>query len=204
MANIIGVCGKIGSGKSTLLDYLQYIKYDCLNTDIYLNSLCDDISNPYCMEIKEYFGNSVVNKDKTSLNRTMVVSLAFSNVSILREVNAIQYFYIRQKINELVQNGIKVLFVERSSIGNNDLDFNNIIEVSAHKNICIGRAMARSNSPYERIARIYDIQSFDKNSLHAFLCDSRVGLFTIMNNDDQNTFLKSIPNFVESILKNGA
>ena len=101
-SKIIGLTGGIASGKSTVSSILIDKGYKVIDADI-LSREVVAIGKPAYKDIIKYFGENILNEDK-SLNRRALGDLVFSDEEHLLVLNNIIHPYIFKEIQNYIDN----------------------------------------------------------------------------------------------------
>lgn len=99
---ILGITGGIGTGKSTVLNILKE-KYDFLVLES--DKIAHEVMNPgntAYNEIVEYFGDSILNEDKT-INRKMMSEIVFNDKDKLNKLNSIVHPAVIKRISDTIE-----------------------------------------------------------------------------------------------------
>ena len=99
---ILGITGGIGTGKSTVLNILKE-KYDFLILES--DKIAHEVMNPgntAYNEIVEYFGDSILNEDKT-INRKMMSEIVFNDKDKLNKLNSIVHPAVIKRISDTIE-----------------------------------------------------------------------------------------------------
>lgn len=99
-SKIIGLTGGIASGKSAVSSIIINKGYKVIDADI-LSREVVEIGEPAYKDIIEYFGENILNDDK-SLNRRALGDLVFSNNELLKVLNNIIHPYIFKEIQKYI------------------------------------------------------------------------------------------------------
>ena len=99
---ILGITGGIGTGKSTVLNILKE-KYDffVLESDKIAHEVMNPGNSAY-NEIVEYFGDSILNEDKT-INRKMMSEIVFNDKDKLNKLNSIVHPAVIKRISDTIE-----------------------------------------------------------------------------------------------------
>lgn len=103
---LVGICGRSGSGKTYVCEKFELIGYFHLNTDKIYHDLLLPVNgalSPCTEEIKDNFGDSVINGDGT-LNRKNLASIVFSDSEALKKLNAVTHKYIKKSMYEIIDS----------------------------------------------------------------------------------------------------
>lgn len=105
---IIGLTGPSGAGKSTLCAQFESYGIPCINTDDIYHKLTSH-SSPCTLELKEKFGDVIVNEDG-SLNRHALAEIVFKSENskeYIASLNATTHKYIWEETNKLLTKYIE-------------------------------------------------------------------------------------------------
>ena len=112
---VIGITGGIGSGKSQVLSYLEKKIHAVI---CQADQVAWELQKPdqKCYEeIVEYFGTSILNKDKT-INRKALGQIVFNDDAKLYALNGIMHPAVKTEIQKRIlqekEKGTKLFFLE--------------------------------------------------------------------------------------------
>ena len=111
---VIGLTGGSGAGKTTVLQLIERHGGAALDCDRIYDELL--ISNEALRrDLCKAFGEDVFAEDGT-LDRARLAECVFSDVSALRELNTIVYYYmgveIRRRLTELKKQGVRLVGID--------------------------------------------------------------------------------------------
>lgn len=182
----IGICGSSGSGKGYVCKQFSTYGYKWIDTDRVYRDLATPKSK--CVkELKEYFGNSILNPDG-SLNRKELSKSVFEGENSkerLNKLNKITHFHIQKETERIIceseENGYKGVLIDAPVLFESGFDkmCDITICVTAPTDLKLQRIINRDGIPYEKaLARI-------NNQLHddelRAKCD-----FEIVNSENEN------------------
>src|SRR5699024_4215946 len=130
---IIGLTGGIASGKSTVSNILKDKGYKIIDADIIAREIIE-INKPAYKDIINFFGDSIINKDKT-INREELGNIVFSDSDSLKILNNITHPYIYKSMKEYIKKycdknilflDIPLLFEEIDEIKKYSIGFDEI------------------------------------------------------------------------------
>lgn len=160
---IIGLTGPSGAGKSTLCERFIELGIPCINTDEIYHAITSTPS-PCLDELKEKFGDSIINKDG-SLNRRELAKIVFegeNKEANLERLNLTTHEYVWEETNKLLteymNRGKKATVIDAPALFSSKIfigacDF--IISVICDKEVRVQRIIARDNISREQaLARI--------------------------------------------------
>lgn len=163
LMKIIGLTGPSGAGKSSLCMQLEELGIPCIDTDAVYHKLVDSPS-PCTKEIKECFGDFVINEDG-SVNRSRLAEIVFrgENAELnIAKLNTIAHRYIWEEVNgiltDYISKGKKAAVIDAPALFSSKIfvcacDF--IISVLADESSRLERIIARDGiSKDHAMARI--------------------------------------------------
>ena len=167
---IIGLTGPSGAGKTTVCTKFEELGIPCVNTDIIYHTLVSS-PTPCLMELKEKFGDSIVNEDG-SLDRTALAKIVFEGERAkenLSSLNAITHHYVWEETNKLLTEFKKhgyvaavidapALFSSKMFVGACDF----VLSVLADKETRISRITSRDGISREQALARINAQPDDK------------------------------------------
>lgn len=175
---IIGLTGGISTGKSTVSNYLKEKGRIVICGDTLAREVVQVGEIAY-NKIKNYFGNDILNDDKT-LNRRKLREIVFNDKDKLNILNGITHPEIENLFNEKVKyyesQGISIVFYDMPLLFETDLHKNcyKTIVVYIPQNIQIERLMLRDNISKELAIQMINSQMSieDKKNLADFIVDN--------------------------------
>lgn len=154
---IIGLTGGIASGKSTVSHILRKKGYRIIDADIIAREVVQ-LGQPAYKEIVDFFGKSILNKDKT-INRKKLGRLVFSDKQLLKKLNKISHPYIYKSIkdhikkyskdNKILFLDIALLIEELDKIKDHNILFDEIWLVYVDRETQLKRLIERNNYTIE-------------------------------------------------------
>lgn len=158
----IGICGSSGSGKGYVCKQFSTYGYKWIDTDRVYRDLATPKSD--CVkELKEYFGNSILNPDG-SLNRKELSKSVFEGENSkerLNKLNKITHFHIQKETERIIceseENGYKGVLIDAPVLFESGFDkmCDITICVTAPTELKLQRIVNRDGIPYEKaLARI--------------------------------------------------
>ncbi len=112
---IIGLTGGIGSGKSTATSHLEKKNYKIIDADKIARQITQK-GEPTLQELKDAFGDEIIDKKTGELKRKMLAEMAFSDSKKEKLLNEITHKAIISKIEEDInrykKSGEKIIFLE--------------------------------------------------------------------------------------------
>ena len=158
----IGICGSSGSGKGYVCKQFSTYGYKWIDTDRVYRDLATPKST--CVkELKEYFGDSILNPDG-SLNRKALSKSVFEGENSkerLNKLNQITHFHIQNETERIIQeceeNGYKGVLVDAPVLFESGFDkiCDITICVTAPTELKLQRIINRDGIPYDKaVARI--------------------------------------------------
>jgi len=192
---IIGVTGPIGSGKSTFSKIFAKRGYDVIDADVVYREVIEK-GQPALDEIKEFFGNEVIDKND-ELDRKRLGDIVFSSKEKLDELNKITHKYIIKKIKEKIEilKDVQSLIVLECPIplreGFCDVA-DTIVVVTASIDLRIERIMKRNNiSHSEALNRINSQMKEDEYI--------KIAHHVIYNDSDEIELERKVDDFIQRI-----
>ncbi|MBR2024813.1 MAG: dephospho-CoA kinase [Clostridia bacterium] len=166
----IGVCGSSGSGKGHICKQISAHGYKWIDTDRVYRDLATPKSQ--CVkELKEYFGDSILNEDG-SLNRKELSKSVFEGENSkerLNMLNKITHFHIQRETERIIleseKNGYKGVLIDAPVLFESGFDaFCDVtLCITAPTQLKIDRIMKRDGITYEKaISRINNQLSDDE------------------------------------------
>ncbi len=165
-SKIIGLTGGIASGKSTVSSLLISKGYKVIDADI-LSREVVEIEKPAYKSIVEYFGDNILNDDK-SLNRRVLGDLVFSNNELLQVLNNIIHPYIFEEIKkdiykasnneDIIFLDIPLLIESYDEFIKQGIIFDEIWLVYVDEDIQLKRLMERNNLSKEQAKERIEVQ----------------------------------------------
>ncbi len=143
---ILGITGPTGAGKSTVSKIFKKYGVEIIDTDILARKIVEP-KKPALKELADAFGKNILNDDST-LKRSELARLAFSDPARLKILNSITHRYIKEEINIIIGKsksdtvGIDGAVLFESGVSDM-CDY--IISVTADEDIRIKRIMARDS-----------------------------------------------------------
>ena len=186
----IGICGSSGSGKGYVCKLLSTYGYKWIDTDRVYRDLATPKSE--CVrELKEYFGDSILNPDG-SLNRKELSKSVFEGESSkerLNQLNKITHFHIRKEteriIKESEQNGYKGVLIDAPVLFESGFDkmCDVTLCVTAPQETKLQRIMSRDGITYEKASARISSQLTDSELRER--CDYEIDNSAIANVEAQ-------------------
>ena len=167
----VALTGGIASGKTVVLaavrDFpeVKTVQADELAKEIY----CPD--NPHFEEVVDLLGTDIV--DETgAVDRKKVAELVFENEELLRKLEDIAHPYVRQRINELVNNygnrGSGLLMIEIPLLFQSPdaelEDFDYILLVAVDREVQVERLMERDGISEATAKKRIELQALPENA----------------------------------------
>lgn len=186
----IGICGSSGSGKGYVCKLLSTYGYKWIDTDRVYRDLATPKSE--CVrELKEYFGDSILNSDG-SLNRKELSKSVFEGESSkerLNQLNKITHFHIQREteriIKESEQNGYKGVLIDAPVLFESGFDkmCDVTLCVTAPLELKLQRIMSRDGITYEKASARISSQLTDSELRER--CDYEIDNSAIANVEAQ-------------------
>ncbi|HLR21993.1 MAG TPA: dephospho-CoA kinase [Tissierellaceae bacterium] len=188
---IIGLTGGIASGKSTVSNILKDKGYKIIDADIIAREIIE-INKPAYKDIINFFGDSIINKDKT-INREELGNIVFSDSDSLKILNNITHPYIYKSMKEYIKKycdknilflDIPLLFEEIDEIKKYSIGFDEIWLVYTDEDRQIKRLIKRDNfTRDEAKERIQTQMSMEeKINLSSKVIDNRKDILNLKEN----------------------
>lgn len=197
---ILAITGNIGAGKSEVLNILKKNLFEIINSDIEVNYLYS-LYNPNYLtlyqEINTFFdsnfnSDNLITKDKLKL-------LISTDKKKLNQLMLIIKPHLLNRINDLINSSSNMLIgVELPLLfeANMEKDFNNILLITADKNIRFDRIQKRNPHLSKEQIHLFINSQMDDN-LKKNHCQ-----YIINNNNDFNFLENQINQIVSCIKKN--
>jgi dephospho-CoA kinase len=99
---IIGITGEMASGKTTVAEILSSVGFEVIHADKVGHSIYE-IEKPAYNSIIEYFGESILNEDKT-INRKRLGEIVFKDPVKLKKLSQITHQDILREIELIIEN----------------------------------------------------------------------------------------------------
>ena len=194
----IGLTGGSGAGKGAVGKILAEFRIPCIDTDAVYRDVTH-AGSPCIMELKDYFGDTVVTKDG-QLNRAALADIVFRPGASdkLAALNRITHKYVLRECGKLLamysESGHEMAVVDAPQLY--ESGFNShceyVISVIAAKEIRIDRIMKRDNISYEQAEkRINSQRSDDFFTSHAD--------FVIYNNGSLESLREQVAEIISTI-----
>lgn len=170
---VIGLTGGIASGKSTVSQILKQKGIPIIDADVIAREIVE-IGQPALQEIKDAFGQKVINQDG-SLNRGALAKIVFFNKEKLEKLNNIMHKRIIEKISNTIEVYRKktvhpmivvdaALLIELNMIALVD----EVWLIAVNKDIQLARLIKRESlSTEEAIHRMNTQMSIEEKKEHA-------------------------------------
>ncbi len=163
---IVGLTGPTGAGKTTVSKLLTQNGYRIIDADLVAREVVLP-STPCLVEIKNVFGQQVVNEDG-SLNRRALGAVVFSDKQKLKQLEGILFPAIIARIGEMLkkceQEGETLVILDAPTLLESGADSlcDYVVVVMAPQNARLMRIIARDNLTFEQgMQRINAQQSDD-------------------------------------------
>ena len=118
MKKIIGITGGFGVGKSTVCKFFEKLEAEWIEADKIVHRLYEPKGIGY-KKIKEYFGDSYVNK--RGVNRDKLRKIVLGNARKLEMLNKLIHPLVANELGKIIRRGKKGIFViESIYFGKND------------------------------------------------------------------------------------
>lgn len=179
---IIGLTGGISTGKSTVSNYLKEKGWIVVCGDTLAREVVQEGEIAY-NKIKNYFGNDILNDDKT-LNRRKLREIVFNDKEKLKILNEITHCEIENLFNEKVKHfenqGINIIFYDMPLLFENNLHkmcYKSIV-VYIPQVVQIERLILRDNISKELALQMINSQMSieDKKNIADFVIDNSKSL----------------------------
>ncbi len=181
----IGITGGIGAGKSLVCSLFELLGIPVYYADIEAKRIMVTNEN-VISEIKDLFGEEVYNADG-SLNKVHLGGIVFKDQSKLQELNQIVHPAVHKDLISWFAAQYSPYAIEEAALiieaGNTDF-FDEIILVSAPKELRISRVMKRNN-----ISRDQVIDRINKQTSEQF---KRKHVSWEIVNDEQHSLIKQV------------
>lgn len=164
--HIVGITGGIGSGKTTICRFFEALGIPVYYADKEANALMHT-SKTIQRGLKQLFGKDVYKDNE--LNKDLIRSLMFKDVSLLKKVNAIVHPEVGAHFKNWVASQTNVPYVlkEAAIIFENQLQdqYDDIITVVAEESLRISRVMKRDQISEEAVRSIIRQQLPDEEKI---------------------------------------
>lgn len=148
---VFGITGGSGAGKSTAANIFRNLGIEVIDADVIAHQVVEK-GEPCLQEIKNEFGNAVINKDG-SLNRRKLSEIVFTDENKLKSLNRITHKYIKQLIlARLEESDAEITAIDGAVIIGSEVEelCKFIVSVLADREIRLQRIMSRDNLNYEQ------------------------------------------------------
>jgi len=145
----IGITGGIASGKSTIKDMLVRMNYHVIDSDKIASTLLD-VGTPQYQKIITYFGEGVLNPNKT-INRKILADIIFHDYGKKETLNRIIHPEVRKiiqiELDHFERLGELLIFIDVPLLYEAKFEdmFHKVIMVYVDEKIQLKRLMERDN-----------------------------------------------------------
>lgn len=145
----IGITGGIASGKSTIKDMLVRMNYHVIDSDKIASTLLD-VGTPQYQKIVTYFGEGVLNPNKT-INRKILADIIFHDYGKKETLNRIIHPEVRKiiqiELDHFERLGELLIFIDVPLLYEAKFEdmFHKVIMVYVDEKIQLKRLMERDN-----------------------------------------------------------
>ncbi len=162
---IVGLTGPTGAGKTTVSRLLMQNGYRIIDADLVAREVVLP-GTPCLVEIKNVFGQQVVNEDG-SLNRRALGAVVFSDKQKLKQLEAILFPAIIARIGEILkkceQEGETLVILDAPTLLESGADSlcDYVVVVMAPQSARLMRIIARDNLTFEQAMQRINAQQSD-------------------------------------------
>lgn len=145
---VIGLTGGIASGKSTVTALLKEKGAVIIDADKIAREIMSK-GEPAWFEVLNYFGDEILNDDRSDIDRKKLASIVFSDKAKLEALNNITHPKIIEEIKKQVEEykkaGKKIIVIDAALLIEAGLDkiVDEVWVVAANEDIQLQRLMAR-------------------------------------------------------------
>ncbi|WP_286680168.1 dephospho-CoA kinase [Tepidanaerobacter sp. EBM-49] len=145
---VIGLTGGIASGKSTVTALLKEKGAVIIDADKIAREIMSK-GEPAWFEVLNYFGDEILNDDRSDIDRKKLAHIVFSDKAKLEVLNNITHpkiiEEIKRKVEEYKKAGKKIIVIDAALLIETGLDkiADEVWVVAANEDIQLQRLMAR-------------------------------------------------------------
>lgn len=145
---VIGLTGSIASGKSTVTALLKEKGAVIIDADKIAREIMSK-GEPAWFEVLNYFGDEILNDDRSDIDRKKLASIVFSDKAKLEALNNITHPKIIEEIKKQVEEykkaGKKIIVIDAALLIEAGLDkiVDEVWVIAANEDVQLQRLMAR-------------------------------------------------------------
>ena len=145
---VIGLTGGIASGKSTVTALLKEKGAVIIDADKIAREIMSK-GEPAWFEVLNYFGDEILNNDRSDIDRKKLASIVFSDKAKLEALNNITHPKIIEEIKKQVEEykkaGKKIIVIDAALLIEAGLDkiVDEVWVIAANEDVQLQRLMAR-------------------------------------------------------------